>query len=46
MEVFMLEKYISEIQNFLHNKKDKDLEIIIAIYTIIIEYNKENAKRL
>lgn len=46
MEVFMLEKYINEIEKFLHNKKDKDLEIIIAIYTIIIEYNKEKAKRL
>ena len=46
MEAFMLEKYINEIEGFLHNAKDKDIEIIIAIYTIIIEYRKEKAKRL
>lgn len=42
----MLEKYISEIEKFLYTAKEEDIYIIIAIYTIIIEYNKEKAKRL
>lgn len=42
----MLEKYISEVEKFLYSAKEEDIDIIIAIYTVIIEYSKEKAKRL